>query len=108
MILIFYIFSGIMSFIGTFVFFTWLSLLLKEILRAAKQSHRVASIVIRTKLNERRPPTLKEWGSCFLDDLFKSYDSLEISYITIPYNPKNPIRSALKKNIVNFIKINII
>lgn len=72
-------------------------LLLEEVFRALRQSHRIAVVCIRTRLFQRRNPTLREWWRCFCREVFSEYTSLEISFIEIPHDPSKPMRSALRR-----------
>jgi hypothetical protein len=75
----------------------WLVVLrvIQEVIRSLRQSHRVATIYVRTHVCERRPPTLREWAFSFRQELFSSYDSLIIAFIEIPHDPSKPLRARL-------------
>ena len=67
---------------------------LSEIVRAVRQSHRVATVHVRVSLAERRRPTWREWWFSFRRELFRSYSYLTIGFINIPHNPSEPMRGA--------------
>ena len=81
----------VLQFIGGLVVGIVTYQVLKELVRAFRQSQRVVTIATR-KYTDRRKPTLKErwWG--FKRELLRGYTTLEIHDIVIPHDPSQPIR----------------
>jgi len=81
--------------LGPFVVFTitglifWaviLYYLSKEIIRAARQSYRVATVHVRLRSRKRRPG-LGLWLKCFNQEFYSSYDQIRIGYVELDRNP---------------------
>lgn len=69
--------------------------ILSEIVRAIRQSHRVATVSVRICMHERRRPTWREWWFAFRREFFRAhYSYLTIGFINIPFNPSEPMRGA--------------
>lgn len=66
-----------------------------EVIRALRQSKRVAAIAIRRSNMKRRRITCREWVWAFRREFFSSYDSLIIGFIEIPRNPSKPLRARI-------------
>lgn len=64
---------------------------LAEIVRAARQSKRVAAISIRRTTGARKI-TARQWAYAFRRELFSGYDSLIVGSVEIPHDPSKPIR----------------
>lgn len=67
---------------------------LSEVVRAVRQSHRVAIVHVRVGFGERRRPTWREWWSCFRYEFFRNYSYLTIGFVQIPHNPSERMRGA--------------
>ncbi len=81
--------------LGPFLVFTitglifWAVILysvLKEVVRAMRQSHRIATVHTRFT-TERRKPTFKMWLRCFKAEFYSSYSQTRIGYIELDHNP---------------------
>lgn len=68
-------------------------LLIGEIVRAVRQSHRVATVSARV-FKRRRKPTWREWYYAFRREFFNGYTALRIGWIEIPHNPNERLRSS--------------
>ncbi|PWE57147.1 hypothetical protein DEM27_05765 [Metarhizobium album] len=66
-----------------------------ELIRAARQSKRVAAVAVRYNCQGRRRITAKEWCFAFRRELTSGYSSLRIGYVDIPRNPDQPMRARL-------------
>jgi len=79
--------------VGVVVFVS--CLLIGEVIRALRQSKRIAAIAIRHASGERRRITCREWLFSFRRELFSSYTSLRVGFIDVPRNPSCPFRARL-------------
>lgn len=70
-------------------------LFVAEIIRALRQSKRVAAIAIRRSSGVRRRITCREWAYSFRREFFSSYSSLIIGFIEIPRDPRKRLRARL-------------
>lgn len=75
----------------TFIVVSFLS----EVVRAVRQSHRIASVHVRVGFGERRRPTWWEWWLCFRNELFRNYSYLTIGFIRVPHNPSERMRGRI-------------
>lgn len=69
------------------------NLLIGEILRAVRQSHRVATVSARV-FERRRKPTWREWYYAFRREFFNGYSVLRVGWVEIPHNPNGRLRSS--------------
>lgn len=57
----------------------------KELYRAAKQSHRIATIISREY--GTRHTTYKQWWYCFKDEVFSYYTNKYVGNYRVDYDP---------------------
>ncbi len=81
--------------LGPFLVFTitglvfWAMLLygiLKETVRAVRQSHRIATVHTRLQA-QRRKPTFKMWFRCFRREFFSTYSRTRIGHFELDHDP---------------------
>lgn len=72
-----------------------LCLLVGELNRAIRQSHRVATVAVRAGGGPRRKIRYKEWRRAFKREFGSSYSSLIIRFVEIPHDPSKPLRARL-------------
>lgn len=70
-------------------------LLIGELNRAIRQSHRVATVAVRAGGGPRRKITYREWRRAFKREFGSSYSSLIIRFVEIPHDPSKPLRARL-------------
>lgn len=88
--------QSVLTVIGGLVVLMVSTSFIVEVVRAARNSHRVATVAVRTK--QRRKPSLKEWWFAFKKDLYSGYSELQIGWIGIPHNPSVPLRNRLPRH----------
>lgn len=84
----------LLAFIGFAVVGTIVGSLVSELIRAARQAGRVATVCARMDGKRHAPATwiLKS----FRREIFRSYSSLRIGIWEIPHNPSKPIRRSFR------------
>lgn len=75
----------ILATIGVTLIIKNLWIVIEELCRAIRQSHRVATIISREY--GTRKTTYKQWWYCFKDEVFSYYSTKELSIYEIDYNP---------------------
>lgn len=57
----------------------------KELYRALRQSHRIATIISREY--GTRNTTYKQWWYCFKDEVFSYYTTKRVAHFIVDYDP---------------------
>jgi hypothetical protein len=87
------IFVWLMSGIGILVVGCLALVILDEVIRAARQGHRIATARARCKTyGSTRKPTWRLWWVCAKYDFFNTYSEMIIGPYVLPYDPKKPAR----------------
>jgi len=82
--------------IGGLVVLVFFAGFVKELYRAIRNSHRVATVAVRTSQRRRRP-NWREWWFAFKNDIFSTYTELRIGWIGIPHDHSAPLRNRLPR-----------
>lgn len=87
---------SVLTFIGGLVILVFFAGFGKELYRAIRNSHRVATVAVRTS-QQRRRPNWREWWFAFKNDIFSGYTELQIGWVGIPRDPSAPLRNRLPR-----------